>query len=352
MRVLIISMSPRWKEPPRLVRALSEAGASVASLAVSGSLIDCSRFLKQRYALHGDAQQRLGDLNDAVNTFKPDVLLPGDELSVRWLQTLYKGESLPAPLQALIVKSLGAAQWYGHTTDKLAMSKLAEDLGIPQPETADLARDEDAHEFVHRQRWPVVIKARQGFAGFEVFPCANLRELRYALRECSPGAPRLIQSFIGGVTWMVSFVARAGELLGALVAEKQCQYPPLIGPSTILRFSHDPGLIAHARALVQHLGFSGFGSIDFLLPQNGPALFIEFNPRPTPICHLGSRLDVDLAKAFVAGQALDSSAVLEGQRIALFPQEIQRDPSGASLVGCWHDIPDDEPELVAAMQAQ
>lgn len=351
MRVLIISLSPKWKEPPRLARALTEAGACVASLAVHGSLLEYSGFLERRFTFVDSAQPNLSDLVDAIDTFAAEVLLPGDERSVRWLHQLYRDLDSSAPLKSLLTSSLGDSTWYGRTTDKFAMFELARELGIPQPQTSALTRDADAHEFVHRHGWPIVIKACQGYAGMEVFPCGNLRELRYALCECAPDAPRLIQRFLYGVTWMVSFVARQGQLLGALVAEKQRQHPLLIGPSTTLRFAREPVLIEPTRRLLQRLGYSGFGSIDYLRIPNHEPLFIEFNPRATPICHLGGKLGVNLVQAFLDGNACDNSAVRDGQRVALFPQELKRDPSGAGLADCWHDIPEDEPDLVAAMQS-
>ncbi|HSM99698.1 MAG TPA: ATP-grasp domain-containing protein [Rudaea sp.] len=348
MRILIVSLSPLWKEPPRLARALAEQGAAVASLAITGSLLDYSRFIARRFRLSDDSPPQDDELIAAIGDFAPDVLLPGDERSVRWLHAVYRKAAVDASVKALIAASLGDPQWYGRTTDKLAMSGLARELGISQLETAALTCAEDAYAFVQHHGWPVVIKACRGFAGIDVHPCANLRELRQTLREFHAQTPRLIQRFAPGITWMAAFVAHRGDVLGALIAEKQRQHPALTGPSTIVRFAHDPAMLESARTLVRRLGYSGFGSVDFLRTEGRDPLFIEFNPRATPICHLGGRLGVDLARAFVHDRACDSTA-MRNERVALFPQELQRDHSGADLIGCWHDIPEDEPELVAAM---
>ena len=348
MRVLIVSLSPLWKEPPRLARALTEHGAAVASLAIAGSLLDYSRFIARRYRLGNDIPAQNDELVAAIGDFAPDVLLPGDECSVRWLHDVYREAAIDASVKALIAASLGDPQWFGRTTDKLAMSRLARELGIAHLETMALTCAEEAYAFVQRHGWPVVIKACRGFAGIDVHPCANLRELRQTLREVRAPSPRLIQRFAPGTTWITAFVAHRGEMLGALVAEKQRQHPALIGPGTIVRFAHDPAMFESTRTLVHRLGYSGFGSVDFLRTQGRDPLFIEFNPRATPICHLGGKLGVDLARAYVHRRACDS-ACMRNERVALFPQELQRDRSGAGLVGCWHDIPEDEPELVAAM---
>jgi hypothetical protein len=117
----------------------------------------------------------------------------------------------------------------------------------------------------------------------------------------------------------------------------------------VLRFARDATMASACERIVAALGYSGFGSIDFQMTDDGRALLLEFNPRPTPICHLGARLRVDLAAAYADGRERDG-AQLAAQRIALFPQELLRDPGRTGLDGCWHDVPVDEPELLAAYE--
>ena len=347
MRVLMLVLAPRWFGPPRLLRALHESGCVVATLAVAGSIIETSRFAGARYALSADVALQGAELRQAIASFQPDRLLPADEPAVRWLHELHATEG-GATLRPLIENSLGDPAHYSRTTDKLAIGELATSLGVATPATADLVRDSDAHDFIHAHGWPVVVKARAGYAGIAVFPCASLRDLRHALREC-PGPRRLIQRYADGVTWLASFVAERGRVLALVCAEKQRQYPPDIGPSTVLRFAHDAVMAAACERIVAALGYSGFGSIDFQMTVDGRALLLEFNPRPTPICHLGARLGVDLAAAYADGRERDAGQLV-AQRVALFPQELLRDPNGAGLDGCWHDVPGDEPELLAAYE--
>ena len=352
MRVLMLAISAKWLGPPRLARALSDAGCEVASLAPEDGLLEKSSRLVQRHRLgNDDPAHHIAALERAVADFRPDRLLPADELGVRLLHAAYANPALSPALRELIVASTGDPASHARATDKLLLGELATQLGIAIPKTVALTSADVAHDFVHRNGWPVVVKARRGFAGIEVYPCASLRELRGALRECPGGDQRLIQRFEEGATWMASFVAERSVMLAALCAEKTAQHPPVIGPSTVVRFEHDPAMVAAASALVASLGFSGFGSLDFQKTHDGRTLLLEFNPRPTPISHLGARLGVDLAAAYRDGRVRDSSAVLR-QSVALYPQELLRDPSGAGIEGCWHDRPDDEPELLAALQAR
>jgi hypothetical protein len=352
MRVLMLAISSKWLGPPRLARALSDAGCEVASLSPGGSLLEKSSRLVQRYRFASEVPaDRISALERANDDFLPDRLLAADELAAKLLHAAHADPAVSSRLRDLIVSSMGDPAFYECTSDKFSTSELAAQLGIAVPTTAALTSADVAHDFVHRNGWPVVIKACRGFAGIEVYPCASLRDLRRALRECPGGEQRLIQRFEEGSTWMTSFVAERGVLLAALCAEKRAQHPPVTGPSTVVRFEHDAAMVAAASTLVAALGFSGFGSIDFQKTCDGRTLLLEFNPRPTPISHLGARLGVDLAAAYCDGRTRDSSALME-QNVALFPQEMLRDPSGGGIGNCWHDVPEDEPELLEALQGR
>ncbi len=352
MRVLMLAISSKWLGPPRLARALSDAGCEVASLSSGGCLLEKSSRLLQRYRFTGEMPaDRIAALEHANDDFQPDRLLAADELAAKLLHAAHADPAVSSRLRDLIVRSVGDPAFYECTSDKFSTSELAAQLGIAVPTTTALTSSEVAYDFVHRNGWPVVIKARRGFAGIEVYPCASLRDLRRALRECPGGEQRLIQRFEEGSTWMTSFVAERGVLLAALCAEKRTQHPPVTGPSTVVRFEHDPTLLSSSSTLVAALGFSSFGSIDFQKTRDGRTLLLEFNPRPTPISHLGARLGVDLAAAYRDGRARDSRALMQ-QSVALFPQEMLRDPSGGGIGNCWHDVPDDEPELLEALQGR
>ena len=350
MRVLMISRARTWLEPPRLLRALQDSGAHTAYLACRDSMLDHIRHADRRLHWSEDLADHPDDLQQAMGEFAPDVLLPADEPSVLWLHALHALENTPQPVRDLIAVSLGDPAGFARSTDKLAITRMAEELGIDTPLTAELGKDSDAGLFVHRHGWPVVIKARRGFAGIGVYPCASLSDLRHAHRHCPRQEGRLIQIFSEGTTWMTAFVADRGEVLAQLCFAKLRQFPQFTGPSTIVRCQYDSALQAATARLVKALGFSGFGSVDFQRCTDGRSLLLEFNPRPTPVCHLGRHLGVDLAAAFVDRTPRDNSTAQDAQTIALFPQELSRDSSGTGLEGCWHDLPTDEPALLAAMR--
>jgi len=75
----------------------------------------------------------------------------------------------------------------------------------------------------------------------------------------------------------------------------------------------------------------------------------------TPTTHLGSLLGTDLCATLLA-ELTDNRAIASAppaklgpapQKVALFPSELKRDAASEYLHSAYHDIPEDEPELIA-----
>lgn len=99
--------------------------------------------------------------------------------------------------------------------------------------------------------------------------------------------------------------------------------------------------------------YTGFADLEFIIDSESNApLFLECNPRPTPISPLGKIVGIDLCQAFMAGLTgtpYVPAPPLDGDRvITLFPQEWLRDPQSPYLKGIDHNVPCDDPELVRA----
>ena len=100
----------------------------------------------------------------------------------------------------------------------------------------------------------------------------------------------LVQGFVAGPTAMRAVIAWRGRVLSGLSAIKRETHPYPTSPSSVVEFIEHEEMRDAAQKLVAALGFSGFASLDFQLDADGRAHLIEFNPRPTPICHLGEVL--------------------------------------------------------------
>ncbi len=142
-----------------------------------------------------------------------------------------------------------------------------------------------------------------------------------------------------------------GDLLGAVQAEVVRSKGPT-GPSTVLRIVEHPEMLAAARTMVHRLRLSGLGGLDFILENDtGRAHLIEVNPRATPTSHLISAEGIDLLASLRsalghAGPPPRTAAYPDGL-VALFPQEVERDPTSAILNDAYHDVPWHAPDLVA-----
>jgi hypothetical protein len=125
------------------------------------------------------------------------------------------------------------------------------------------------------------------------------------------------------------------------------------GPSSVLRLIDNAEMSAAAETMVRQLNLSGMHGFDFMLENHtGNTYLIEINPRATQVGHLTLGCGRDLPAALyaaVSGNALHAAPkVTENDTIALFPQEWMRDPESVFLRSGYHDVPWDEPELLAA----
>ncbi|OJT96405.1 MAG: hypothetical protein BGN82_10905 [Alphaproteobacteria bacterium 65-7] len=83
---------------------------------------------------------------------------------------------------------------------------------------------------------------------------------------------------------------------------------------------------------------------------DGVTHLLEINPRATPTAHLAFGPQQDPCGALLAAlgeNPLPRPAITE-RRIALFPQELTRDPRSPWLADAFHDIPWDDPESAVA----
>jgi len=282
---------------------------------------------------------------------------------------------VPATVRRLCRFSLGSSADYRPRRSRQGFCEIAKALGLRVPEqdiAPNLAR---AVAFAQRHGYPVVLKHEGTSAGLGVRICHAPEELRNGFQTLASqhvaatirlrvlqrlrnyaGAPAMtIQSYIEGTPAMVTNVAHEGRMLAALTAIKERSHPHPTGPSSVVRFINGGEASDMARRVVAALGVTGYSSCDFIIEAaSGRPYMIEFNPRPTPIAHLGTRVGCDLAAslhAICTGQQPEAARpVVNDCLVALYPQEMQRDPTSPYLATAHHDIPEDDPELRACFE--
>src|SRR5262249_245162 len=159
-----------------------------------------------------------------------------------------------------------------------------------------------------------------------------------------------VQSYVAGDLANCAVACLRGEVLAAIAVEVIRTRSPF-GLATAVRQVEGKAMIAAARSIVQHLQLSGLFGFDFVLNADTKQVcLIEINPRATQINHFAAYEGPDLPTALfcaLSGQPTGNS-ITEAPRgkIALFPQEWQRDPNSDLLASAFHDVPYEEPELL------
>ena len=141
-----------------------------------------------------------------------------------------------------------------------------------------------------------------------------------------------------------------GTSLGAVQAEVIESNGPT-GPSTVLRVIDNSDMAYAVKSIVSRLELSGLCGLDFILDEEGRAHLLELNPRATPTSHLvaadGTDLLTALRTAFGQEHPPARRASYSNGLVALFPQELRRDPSSPYLRFAHHDVPTYAADLVA-----
>jgi biotin carboxylase len=165
--------------------ALHRAGFEVTLLAPPGAFAAHSRHIAQSRLLpeNATAQEWLFALIAAIEATAPTILLPGDEMSLRLMQAIVC-EPLPGPqpeaikdLSALIVRSLGAPQFYEAAMDKALLQPLMQAAGIRVPDFTVARGPEEAAEAARGLRSQVIVKPSKGSGRRELIDC-DTRKLR------------------------------------------------------------------------------------------------------------------------------------------------------------------------------
>ncbi|AFY61018.1 biotin carboxylase [Synechococcus sp. PCC 6312] len=288
------------------VFVLSPVGASVlSSSAVQGYRL--LSFLKPGRKFI-DTTKR--DLDKAIDYFKIDFIIPGDELAVALMQRVYRLDGETFPNRHLLRDSLGETVTDGITYSKVYINRVVEKLNINMPKKFKLNE-------LNAVNFPVVLKKAVGHGGDGVLICANEKELKNGLKNrnfCKPSIiKKLARELLGrNTTWLLDadetfieeFLPGTGAVTtgvafdGEIKAIFTCKKVEINDTGHAIRVKHIEAQEAEAstRKLLGELKFTGLFDIDFIF-DNNKYYFIELNPRPSPISSIGHFFGVDLCKA-------------------------------------------------------
>ena len=346
----------------RLPKPLSIAGFKVAAFCHADSYLSKTRYAEYIFKAPTTGSA-FPNLASAVRQYQPDMLIPGCELSVRFLhEIVYAGldgrlsEDM-GDILALAKRSLGYPDYYQTTLSKHETLELAAELGLRTPQQVLISGVEDALRFGARHGYPIVLKSEFGYAGNEVRVCIAPDEIAEAYRALSSQAanPRIVaQQYVQGTVAGQSAVAISGEVLESLTFLKERCYPQPTSPSSIVKYTENEEAERAISALIRKFGYTGFCSADFIIESGTQSVYLlEFNPRLAPACNLGELFGRDLCRALwchLSGVTYQRRPVPDGhQTVALFPNEWLRDSQSPYLLQAYHDVPWDDPLLLKAL---
>jgi hypothetical protein len=377
-KVLIISAF-RWFPMMRLALELREAGFTVEMLVPNGYSLEEMPFVRATYRYNALAP--IASLHAAIMASRPRLLIPYDDCVTTQLHQLYKLADSSEPtgfrLRSLIARSLGQPEDLSMLYSRHRICSLARELRIPVPATEAVVDKKTLMAQLNSLHLPLVLKSDGSWGGRGVIISTTREDAVRAFRKLStpPGVLRTlkrliinrdptlilpcfrrrrpsvsIQRFVRGRPANAAVACWEGKVLAAVLVEVLCSNGET-GPATVVRVTSHAGMSLAIERMVDRLRLSGLCGFDFVLSaEDGSAQLIELNPRATPTCHLIAADGKNLLGALYAAVQESNVGKLQGvprfEPLALFPQEMIRDPNSPFLQAAYHDIPWQSPELV------
>jgi ATP-grasp domain len=381
---IAIATTTWWPLAARLGAAFSTLGANVGAICPAGSPVAAVSGVREIFRYSALAPLR--SLTTALLAMEPDLIVPCDERAVGHLHELYAQPSTEDSLRRLIERSLGFPAGYAIALGRGASLEAAAREGIAEPSSRALRSVADVRTWCGQRKLPAVLKAdgTWGGAGVEVVntaeaaeaafrrmsrPVATWRVAKFLLSNRDPFPLRgwlrreraavIGQDFVKGRSANIMAACWEGEVLatvGAVALETAKQF----GAATIIQpIAHDE-MEQAAKRLVRRLGISGFCGLDFVIEDGtGKAWMIELNPRATQLGHLAIGPTGSLAATLLArlrgerlpvfAQPHEFNQRINERSVAFFPQALLADTGSSLLPSAYHDVPWEEPDLVAEL---
>lgn len=372
-RVLLITLDESQPVAARLARALAANEMEVAALASADSVVARSRYLGGFYAQpasYPGVEWPADGLLRAQREWRPEWLIPCDGRALKWLNRLRAlgangAIALNEELIQLIDRSLGLPMDMAEALSPLMSGALARRFGALAPITQAIRTVAQAEKFSARVAWPLVFREINDSGLGPVKICRDPKTVGQLLgspglfsslwQRLLPGpvqARWLAQQHIPGRHWSCGFFADGGAVMAALICERKRGANPASGAVT-LNFTAQPALRKLTCDLVLALGVSGFGCAEAIIDAHGRLYLTVFRPYAPAFAHLGADIGPDLCAALLA--RLKESSYREpllkqpAIEVSLFPQTLERDPTGAALANTLHDVPWDDERVLAAL---
>ncbi|WP_293905516.1 thioesterase domain-containing protein [Phenylobacterium sp.] len=377
---VLLAAGFNWIATARLALGLTEAGFAVQAVCHRRHSLRRLGFLERLNAL--DPLRLETSLERAIGAGRPDLILACDDPMTQALHRLHdRADPATADgawLRARLARSLGPPETYAWLYSRAAITVIANEEGVRHPATGRVRSLDDVANWMADRPGPAMLKSDGSWGGREVVFVRDPAEAARAFRRMNapPGALRSLkrwlvegdatslkallarrrpalslQAFVPGVCGNAAVACLEGRVLAAVYVEV-VRSNGALGPATVVRVMDNPDMARTVEAMVRRLGLTGLCGFDFILEAGtGAAHMIELNPRATPTAHLTGADGGDLPAALLAALRQRAAAprrrpIYAGGLVALFPQELRRDPVSVYLRSAHHDVPWHAPDLV------
>lgn len=369
---VLLTDTERWASAARLAIALSEAGADVSFLCPAHHPIEKARGIARILNFRG--ANPLDSIQRAIESVRPEIIVPGDERSVQLLYELHSRavEHGNGEVATLISCSLGSPESFPILSSRYEFLALAREEGLDVPETHAIREFGDLERLKESKSFPWVMKVDGTSAGRGVRFVQSPNEAdqffakarashttgralkrvvvnrdRFFLRRWWLGfSPEMIvQTVIQGSPANCAVMCWEGRVLAGISARTVRAYGST-GPASVIRIVYDSAMMLAAKRIARRLRLSGYFGLDFMIEEaSGIAYLIEINPRCTPLCHLrlGEGRDmVGAALTQLSGKQHEAVKMTSDELIAYFPQAWLS--NSEFLDSSFHDVPWAQPE--------
>jgi len=381
-RVLFAS-TINWPVASRMAIRFAQAGCQVAAVYPSKDHpLASTQAVADHYSFSMFHPQ--DSLLEAIQASGAEVVIPCDDLVVLYLHGLHA--ALPATPEGaatarVIERSLGDPGAYLLIGSRHEVQTAARSEGLNAAESFAIGKTTNLEALANTLPFPWVMKADHTWGGTGVRFVHNMAEARDFTRHAGapPGILKVLKQLIVNRNhtavgeWLhamrsslsvqrpvpgkpANTVAACwlGEAL-AMISVEVLATNGQTGPATKVRIIHNGQMEQTVRRMAARLGLSGFHGFDFMLDkESGLASLIEINSRCAPPCHLNAGPGQDPVDAFcrhwLGAPPEHAAPVHPGSIVAYFPQAWAADPTDPILSTGAHDIPAEDPQLVARIK--
>ncbi len=372
---VLLTTTVWWAFAARMAARFNKLGFRVEAVCPVGHPLYKTRGVHRlhRYS----AVRPIGSLGKAIGTARPDLVVPCDDRALSHLHCLY--ERSDTHRRDILERSLGSPASFPIVDSRVELIRCARSAGLRAPETLEVNSAASAGVAFEALGAAAVMKvdgtwgglgvvvvrsAAQAEAAFEKLsrPLPVVRALKRLLVDrdafhvlpcLSRAVPRVsLQRYVEGHPANCVVSCRRGRVLGGIYVNV-LKARTEVGASTVVQVTDNAEMRDMAEQLVGQLGLSGFCGLDFIVESaTGRAHLIELNGRSTPLASLALGVGCDPMSALagtMTGLAVSSEPSTVNKTIALFPQAWRQDPTMPALHEAFHDVPWDDPRLLAEL---